>query len=455
MQKNQKTKACNKTLEIYANFYPRDPSRAFARPALTRGSLPQPRYKSPLDLLRIFLQVHKEMYCYRIPININYPAVPSQNLMSKKAIVSVINDLATDQRVNRTCLTLEKLGYDVLLVGRRQRKSLDLAPRSYRTKRMFLLFEKGPLFYAAFNFRLFIFLLFHKADVLVANDLDTLLPNFLASRLKRAQLVYDSHEYFTGVPELENSHFKRGVWKRLERWIFPKLKHVFTVNDSIAKLYKDEYGVDVKVLRNVPMLSARSKELKWKQKAQLGLPENKHIVLLQGAGINVDRGGEEAVLAMQYVKSAILLIIGSGDVIGKLKQMTKDLGLGEKIIFIGKLPFEELMQYTHHADIGITLDKDTNINYRYSLPNKLFDYIHSGIAVLASPLVEVEKIVKKYNVGEVTESHNPEHIANKIEAMLSDPARLREWKENAKLAAAELCWENEEERIKMVFRNFL
>lgn len=375
--------------------------------------------------------------------------------MSKRAIVSVINDLSTDQRVNKTCLTLRKLGYDVLLVGRRQRASLPLAPRSYEMKRMFLLFEKGPMFYLSFNFRLFFFLLFRKADVLVANDLDTLLPNYLISRIKGAHLVYDSHEYFTGVPELENSHFKRGVWKRIERWIFPELKHVFTVNDSIAKLYKDEYGVEVKVVRNVPLLSARDKQLKWKTKIQLGLPEQKKIVLLQGAGINVDRGGEETVQAMQYVQNAMLLIIGSGDVIGKLKQMTKELKLDEKIMFISKLPFGELMQYTHHADIGITLDKDTNINYRYSLPNKLFDYIHSGVAVLASPLVEVAKIVRQYNVGELTESHDPEHVADKIERMISDPARLNEWKENAKLAARELCWENEEQVLKEVYRKFL
>lgn len=373
----------------------------------------------------------------------------------KTAIVSVINDLSTDQRVNKVCLTLHRLGYDVLLVGRKQRKSLPLAPRAYRMKRMKLLFEKGPAFYAAFNFRLFFFLLFHKADVLVSNDLDTLLPNYLIAKLKGIPIVYDSHEYFTGVPELENSPFKRGVWKRIEQFVFPKLKYVFTVNDSIARLYRDEYKVAVKVVRNVPMLSSRNKMERWKTKTELGLPENKKIVLLQGAGINVDRGAEEAVMAMQFVNDAMLLIIGSGDVIDVLKQMVSDLHLEEKVRFIAKLPFEELMQYTHHADIGLTLDKDTNINYRFSLPNKVFDYIHSGIPVLASALVEVRKIVEGYNVGAIAESHEPEHIADRIEYMLNDPAKLGEWKENARIAAMELCWENEEQSLIEVYSKFL
>ena len=375
--------------------------------------------------------------------------------MKRTAIVSVINDLSTDQRVNKVCLTLHELGYDVLLVGRSQRKSLPLAPRAYRMKRMKLMFEKGPAFYAEFNIRLFFFLLFRKAHVLVSNDLDTLLPNYLISKMRGAKIVYDSHEYFTGVPELENSPFKRNVWRRIERFVFPKLKYVFTVNDSIAKLYRDEYNVDVKVVRNVPMLSSVKKVDRWKTKTELGLPENKKIVLLQGAGINVDRGAEEAVQAMQYVNEAILLIIGSGDVIDVLKQMVIELQLQEKVRFIAKIPFEELLQYTHHADIGLTLDKDTNINYRFSLPNKVFDYIHSGIPVLASALVEVRKIVEQYNVGAIAENHDPAHIADRIEYMLSSPAKLSEWKENAKVAAVELCWENEKQVLVDVYKRFL
>ena len=67
---------------------------------------------------------------------------------------------------------------------------------------MNMLFKKGPLFYAEYNLRLFFLLLLTKADVLVANDLDTLPAVFLASRIRRLPVVYDSHEYFTEVPEL-------------------------------------------------------------------------------------------------------------------------------------------------------------------------------------------------------------------------------------------------------------
>lgn len=372
----------------------------------------------------------------------------------KRVIVSVINDLSTDQRVHKTCNTLHALGYNVLLVGRKQRKSQPLLPRRYKVKRMPLIFEKGMLFYLEYQIRLFWVLISHHSSILVSNDLDTLLPNYIVSRLKRRELVYDTHELFCEVPELQYRPLKRGIWKFIERHIFPHLKYIFTVNDSIANIYKEEYNVPIRVVRNVPLLADQQRSVK-KTKQQLGIPEDKKIIILQGAGINVNRGAEEAVEAMQYVYDAVLLIIGSGDVIDLLKQLVVDLNLSEKVIFIGKIPFQELCQYTRHADLGLTLDKGTNLNYKYSLPNKLFDYIHAGVPVLSSDLVEIKKIISRYDIGDYIDRHEPEHIAKKISTILNAEAILQLWKKNTKIAAENLNWEKEEQQLTAVYKQFL
>ncbi len=290
-------------------------------------------------------------------------------------------------------------------------------------------------------------LLFRKADLLFANDLDTLWPNYSISHLKSTKLIYDSHEYFTGVPELQENHRKRNIWKNLERRTIPKLKFMFTVNDSIAKLYHDEFAIEVKVMRNLPMTREITTH---KTRKDLNLPEDKNIIVLQGAGINVDRGAEEAVDAMQYVNGALLLIIGGGDAVEKLKVLAAQLNLNEKVRFIPKQPLDELMQYTMLADIGLTLDKDTNVNYRYSLPNKLFDYIHAGIALLATPLVEVKKIIDQYQVGECVDACEPQTIAAKINSLLGDQAKLKLYKANTTKAKADLCWEKEKDVLEAV-----
>lgn len=373
--------------------------------------------------------------------------------MGKKIILSVTNDLTSEQRVHKVCVFLEKLGFDVTLVGRIRRKSLPLENRSYKTKRMFLVFEKGPLFYAEYNLRLFFYLLFHRATILVANDLDTLLANYFASRLNRSQLVHDSHEYFTGVPELEGRNFAKKTWKRIEGKIFPKLKYIYTVNDSIAKLYKDEYGVEIKVVRNFPLLMENKKPA-LKTRKELQVDENKKIILYQGS-VNVDRGLLEMVEAMQYVNGAILLIVGEGDILEEVITKTQKLNLHKKIIFIKRVPFDELWNYTSHADIGISLDKDTNLNYRFSLPNKIFDFVHAGVPVLASNLVEIKKIIDNYEIGEMIENHNPKHIAEKINFMLDNSEKIKIWKENCALVSKEFCWQNEEKVLSEIYSRFL
>ena len=176
-------------------------------------------------------------------------------LSKNRAIVSVTNDLYTDQRVHKICLFLEEQGYEVLLVGRKRKTSLPLESRSYKTKRMNLFFDKGAFFYAEYNLRLFMFLFFKKANLFVSNDLDTLLANYCASTFKRnTRLVYDSHEYFTEVPELVNRPKIQKVWEKIEEFIFPKIKTIYTVNSSIAELYKQKYKKDLFVVRNISML---------------------------------------------------------------------------------------------------------------------------------------------------------------------------------------------------------
>jgi len=372
--------------------------------------------------------------------------------MSKQiAIVSVINDLVSDQRVHRTAITLKHAGYEVLLVGRQRKASPELFPREYATHRMKLLYEKGPFFYAEYNIRLFFFLLLHKASLLVSNDLDTLLPNHLMHKLKNIPLVYDAHEYFTGVPELEHRPFVRKIWKLIERMIVPRLKNMVTVNDSMAELYQKEYGITPLVIRNIPLSIEETADPKPTRK-DFNLPDDKRIILLQGAGININRGAEEAVLAMQYTSNALLLIIGDGDVLPTLKTMVSENDLQDKVSFIPRQSARTLAQYTSLADLGISLDKDTNINYRLSLPNKIFDYIKAGVPILASPLPEVKKIITRFNCGMLIENHDPQHIASCFNRMLDDPAFLQKCRTNAWQAAIFLDGEIEQRPLLNLFR---
>ena len=373
--------------------------------------------------------------------------------LKKIVVLSVTNDLATDQRVQKVAQTLLNMGFEVILVGRLLKGSLPVP--QFKHHRMKLFFTKGVAFYTAYHFRLFLFLLFKKADVLVANDLDTLLPNYLVSKIKGLPLVYDSHEYYTEVPELQGNPIKKKIWLGLEQFIFPKLKKVFTVNASIAQIYEQKYKVKLNVLRNVPRKSHLQFDSKATLRKQLNLPLDKKIIIMQGAGINVSRGGEEAVEAMQFVENTLLYIIGAGDAFAILKQMVIDLKLQEKVIFIAKLPYSDLLNYTACADAGLTLDKDNNLNYRYSLPNKLFDYFRCGLPVIASKLVEIEKIHQQFPFGILVPEVTAKSVAAAIQRINVDGADYKNWLVNIKVASEVLCWENEEKVIEEVYGDLL
>ena len=358
----------------------------------------------------------------------------------RRIFVSVTNDLATDQRVRKTCDHLEKRGWQVTLIGRKLPGSLPVE-RSYATKRFRLWFNKGALFYANYNIRLFFFLMSRKYQALYSNDLDTLPANFMASRLKGRPLVYDSHEYFTEVPEIQEKPFVKWVWSSIERFIFPRLKHVITVNRSIADAYEKKYGREVAVLRNLP--DSGSKPAFNKSRYDLGLPEDKKILIMQGAGINIDRGSEELVQAMKHLDNHLLLVIGGGDVFPILREMVKNEGLEDRVRLMDKMPRPELMEYTACSDLGVSLDKDTNLNYRFSLPNKLFDYLQAGVPVLVSKLPEVQRVVEDYKVGWVIRSHEPAQIAEMVKEAFADEEYYLHIRSNTRVAAKELSWENE------------
>ncbi len=364
------------------------------------------------------------------------------NNKKKTAYISVTNDLVTDQRVHKIASFLSDKHIDVILIGRKFRHSMPVK-REYKTKRFHMLFNKNIWFYAEYNIRLFFFLLFKNFDFLVANDLDTLPANHLISVLKKKPLVYDSHEYFTEVPELLSKKTIKKIWKAVECAILPKIPVSYTVSQSIADEYKKLYGINIHVVRNLPVKSKKIIIPGY----PLKLPDNK-IIIYQGS-LNINRGLENMIHAMHYLKDWTFVIIGTGDIEKELKTLVHEQKLESSVWFLGTVPFDELPYYTQKADIGISLEENAGLNYYYALPNKLFDYIQAKIPVLCSNMKEMAALVNHYNIGKITETLNPHVIARKINSIQANDYA---WKKNLDKAANELCWENETARLEIIYK---
>jgi glycosyltransferase involved in cell wall biosynthesis len=290
-------------------------------------------------------------------------------------------------------------------------------------------------------------------DLLVANDLDTLLANYLIAKLKRVPILYDSHEYFTEVPELINRKKIQRIWEKIESYIFPKLPLAITVSNSIANIYSKKYGIPVHVIRNVPEINVKYKIIDIRKELNL---HHRPILLYQGS-LNIGRGIEFLVESMSFLENVYLLIIGSGDIEQDLKRKVKELNLQDKVIFLGKIENQKLKSITPNALLGFSLEEDRGMNYRFALPNKIFDYIHASVPVICSDLPEMKTIVEKYKVGLSLNYYQmtAEAFANTIKNIVKDNQTISFWKNNCAIASKELCWENEKLKFKEILAKLI
>ena len=381
-------------------------------------------------------------------------------MKQRRIILSVTNDLVTDQRVHRSCTALSEAGYDVTLVGRRLPDSVPVE-RPYKTVRMRLLFRKKAVFYAEYNLRLFLRLLFSPTDAFYANDTDSLPANCLAAVLRRKPLFFDAHEMFPEVPELVGRPRVKRFWTRIEDRIFPRLcrphRAAVTVCQSIADIYRNRYGLNMRVVRNVPMTFPKHNDAALQILASL--PQDKRLLLYQGA-VNVGRGIEWIMAAMPYLPECHLVIAGVGDTYLQLKAEAAKQGL-KNVTFLGRVEPATLHGLTAAASLGLSLLENRGLNYYYSLPNRIADFVQSEVPVLATDFPEIRRVVETYGIGTLVEpapfdvatQHStppdPQRMAQIIRDTLVEWDSLNpdERHHRFALAAADLTWENDKKTL--------
>ena len=138
---------------------------------------------------------------------------------------TVTNGLNYDQRMIRICNSLLNAGNIVKIIGVKHSYSPALESKDYQQKRLRVICKNGFGFYFEYNLRLFFYLLFQKTDVFCCIDLDTILPVYFASVLKRKTKVYDAHEYFSQQKEIITRPKIYRIWHFIEKTFVPKFKH--------------------------------------------------------------------------------------------------------------------------------------------------------------------------------------------------------------------------------------
>lgn len=352
-----------------------------------------------------------------------------------RIIFTVTNDLNYDQRMHRICGTLAANGHVVTLIGRTLSHSLPLEIKPFEQKRLFCFFKKGFPFYAEYNLRLFLYLLVGSYDAVCSIDLDSLPAGCFATLIRRKKRVFDAHEYFTEVPEVVDRPFVKAFWSRIAQICLPFYRYAYTVGPALAKLFESKYGLRFEVIRNVPLESTGA--------INQSNPLAPYTVLYQGA-LNEGRGIEAMLLAMQKLDKVQFVLAGEGDLSVRLRQMADDLGLGNRVVFLGYVKPDALKKCSAEAWLGLNLLENRGLSYYYSLANKFFDGVQAGVPVLTMDFPEYKALNNTHEVAILLKELKPESIVQAVQSLQKHPERYRHLQQNCLVARRIWNWEQEQ-----------
>lgn len=281
-----------------------------------------------------------------------------------------------------------------------------------------------------------------RIDCINAHSLAVLPLCAVASWMTGARLVYDTHEL-----ETETSGY-RGVRQRVgravERTLIGRCSLVFAVSGAIADWYATTYRmVRPVVVRNIPQYAAQQDGDTAVVRARMGLRPGRLAFIYQG-GFIAGRGVERLLRVFAASPQVDLVCMGSGPLRPLVEQAAAAHG---NIRLLPPVLPSEVLQHSRAADVGVCLTDDSCLSHYYSLPNKVFEYLHAGLPVIVNPLLEQQRLVQEFGCGWVAPADDAaftemlaridaEAIATK-RAAVAHAARALNWAdEEARLVAA-------------------
>lgn len=357
----------------------------------------------------------------------------------------VSNGIQYDQRMIRIATSLQKEGYQICLVGRKK-KAEGIPSYSFNTHLLRCYFTTGVLFYLEFNLRLFIHLCSNKREVIYAVDVDTLPATYIYHLIFSKPFVFDSHELFTEVPELQNHKVKKWIWEMVSKIAIPSATFSMTVSESLAHYLSVKYGVNFVTIKNVPLKkSIGTIDIEQRRK-------NKWIyyqgMLHQGRGIDF------LIKSMSALPSWTLILAGDGDTSDELKALTKELGLEKQVIFKGMIQPEDLTDIAKHAWIGINLLENNSLSYYFSLANKTFDYIQARLPAIHIDFPEYRLLATENESIALLEKMEVAEFVAIIKNSWKNENLYKEMVHAAEQAAEKYIWEKEEKKLIAEFTTY-
>jgi glycosyltransferase involved in cell wall biosynthesis len=387
--------------------------------------------------------------------------VDDPNAAGRRVGMLVLNPFTHDTRVEKEAASLISAGYGVTVVAeaapglalRERRDGIDVVRVQRSRSRL------PGLRLLAYARQMERELVAQRPDLLHAHDSNALLSVARAARRLRVPFVYDAHDLWTGRPRRGRSRLyfaaSQLYFRILESRLLPRAAAHLTVSRPIARYLERTYGLPaVTLVPNYPLADREVARRELRSLPGAGqIPKEAATVLYLG-GLMAERGIEQLVRAMAELPAAHLVLLGDGALSPAIRRLAADLRIGDRVHLLAPVPSEEVVAYAASATIGVSPIIPSCLNYRYSLPNKLFQYMAAGIPVVASDFEQVREVVLDHDAGLTVDMTDPAVIASAIGTLLADPAARKRMGANAREAVAtELNWGRSAEALLGVYRS--
>jgi len=380
----------------------------------------------------------------------------------KSIVHIVLNDFPPDYRVLKEVNTLSKNNYKVKVYAKwGGKRPLNEYTDKVHIKRFSLLTRNLPkkLSWQTFKYFECIVLMvrslcIERPKVIHCHDLNALVIGWIAKKLLRAKLIYDSHELWSDTNERGMPKWYKTIAIHVEKILSENADKVITVSRGIADELKNRYKIEYPViLRNVPesIEIATNNNLR----KRLAIPD-KSIVLIYIGGILKNRGVETILKAFESIeKNNLYLVFLGSESIPKWINVKIKKSVLKRLRFQSLIPPRDVIGFSSGADIGLHAIRNTSLSHKYCLPNKLFEYIHAGLAVIVTDLPEMKKLVKEYNVGSVFPDGDYESLSKEILMLYENKERLDEFKISSRCSKSILNWEKEQNILVSLYESII
>ena len=383
-----------------------------------------------------------------------------------RVCMHLANRARTDFRVMRDAIALREAGFEVTIVdvegehlrGRLQGITPTEEIDGVYMKHIFMpswfvpaRFKPWFLMKAAIMFMHGVIqLLGTEADIYHAHVEYALPACFLVARLRGKPLIFDAPDLTLSDPTIMRWHRLRSLAIRFLAHMVPGCATVITASPYyVSELRSLYHAPDVTVVRNVPAYKVVPFSDRLRQ--YLGFGPEVRIALYQGY-MQPNRGLDRLVRAAKFLEpKTVIVMMGSAvePTRSQLDALIASEQVTDRVKLLPAMPYAELLEWTASADIGLTIfPPDYSLSIRFTLPNKLFEYLMAGRPVLSSQLDAIAEVIKTYDVGQIVPSLAPSDLGTAINTMLADTAALARMRRNAlETAQHEFCWEEESQKL--------